>query len=184
MSIFNIFKKTKTSGTAMIIDIREDVPDFLAYIRQRVEQHMASSQPSELVGVITFGFEIGQGNMAWLDFDTRSNAAPDGKWTVRVGKTPRLDRPKWPVFYKIPKGKPVFFIDLQGRKVEVLCAENTDELVAAIVGDAMKQALLKARAEGFFNLLPKVPKCPMFVEHMERFYSWPTCNDHSGENLL
>jgi len=168
----------------MIIDIREDVPDFLQYIRQRVGQQMANHQPSELVGVITFGFEIGQGNMTWLDFDTRANAAPDGKWTVRVGKTPRLDRPKWPVFHQIPAGEPVFFIDLQGRKVEVLCAENTDELVATIVGDAMKQALLKARADGVFNQLPKVSQCPMFVEHMEGFYSWPTCHDQSGENLL
>lgn len=170
----------------MIIDIREDAEDFLAYIRHRVGQHMASSQSSELVGVINFGFEIGQGNMAWLMFDTRLNATPDGTWTLpkNIEKTPRLDRPKWPVFANLPDDKPVFFIDLQGRKVEVLSAENTDELVAIIVGDAMKQALLRARDEGLFNQLPKVAKCPMFVEHMEGFYSWPTCHDHSGENLL
>ena len=28
----------------MIIDIRKDVPDFLAYIRQRVKEHLAISQ--------------------------------------------------------------------------------------------------------------------------------------------
>ena len=170
----------------MIIDIREEVADFLAYIRQRVAQHLASPQAAEPVGVIQFGFEIGQGNMAWLQFDTRPDATPDGTWSLpkNLEKTPRLDRPKWPVFADIPDGQPVFFIDVQGRKVEVLSAANTDEVVATIVGEAMKQALLQARAEGVFKPLPRVERCPMFVEHMEGFYSWPTCHDHSGENLL
>jgi len=47
----------------MIIDIRNDVPDFLGYVRQRVEQHMASSKPSDRVSRIECGFEIGQENM-------------------------------------------------------------------------------------------------------------------------
>lgn len=47
----------------MIVDIRKDIPDFLAYIRGRVAQHVAESKKSKGADPITridFGFEFGQ----------------------------------------------------------------------------------------------------------------------------
>lgn len=53
----------------MIIDIRKDVPDFLAYIKRRVAQQVAAAknqQRPKRVRRIDFGFEFGQGNELWL----------------------------------------------------------------------------------------------------------------------
>jgi hypothetical protein len=64
----------------MIVDIRDDVPDFLAYIRRRVAEHVAASKKLKrprLVTQIDFGFEFGQGNELWLVFDTRPDAKPE-----------------------------------------------------------------------------------------------------------
>lgn len=169
----------------MIIDIRNDVPDFLAYVHQRVEQHMASSKPSDRVSRIECGFEIGQGNDVWLDFDTRLNPEPDGAWTRQIGKIPMLKRPKWPIWEAMPEGEQVFFIDLHGQKVEVATAENTDELICTIVGDALKHTLLTARDIGLFKALPKADKCEIGVtDVMSGYYGWPAYQDRGKENMV
>jgi hypothetical protein len=168
----------------MVIDIRNDVPDFLAYVCQRVEQHMANSEPSDRISQIIFGFEIGQGNDVWLHFDTRPNPEPDGAWTRQIGKIPVLKRPKWPTWESLPEGEQVIFIDLQGQQVEVTTAENTDELICTIVGDALKHVLLTARDSGLFKSLPKSDRCEMGVmDVMSGYYGWPAYQDRGKENM-
>jgi hypothetical protein len=170
---------------SMVIDIRDEVPDFLDYIRRRVAQQLAISKKQkkpEPVSQIDFGFEFGQGNELWLVFDTRLDAKPDGEWTLQVGKIPALKRPKWPIWHRLPEGAQVFFIDLKGKKVNVM--KDPDNLICNIVGEAMKHALLAAREEGVFEPLPKARKCEMGVENMEGFYGWPAYKDRGKKNLV
>jgi hypothetical protein len=169
----------------MLIDIRKDVPDFLAYIRQRVKEHLAISQKQKKPKPVTridFGFEFGQGNWTVLVFDTREDAEPDGEWTTQIKKGTILKRPKWPVWHKLPEGEQVFFIDVKGRKVNVM--KNPDEQICKIVGDAMTDALLTARDEGVFKPLVKSKKCEMGVENMEGYYGWPAYENRGKKNMV
>jgi hypothetical protein len=66
----------------MIIDIRDDVPDFLQYVQLRVNKQVESlkKRPTPaLISRIDFGFEFGQANWVALVFDTRENVEPDGE---------------------------------------------------------------------------------------------------------
>ena len=169
----------------MIVDIRKDVPDFMAYIRQRVAEQAVAPKKSgapDRVSRIDFGFEFGQGNELWLVFDTRPDAEPDGEWTLQVSNVPSLKRPDWPVWHELPEDEAVHFIDLGGSEVDVM--ENPDEMICEIVGEAMKHALVLARDEGVFDALPKAERCEMGVENMEGFYGWPMYEDRGRENLV
>lgn len=169
----------------MIIDIRKDVPDFLAYIRRRVAEHVAASKKlkkPKLVTRIDFGFEFGQGNELWLVFDTRPDAEPDGEWTLQVGKVAALARPKWPIWHELPDEEVVFFIDLKGEKVNVM--KSPDKKICKIVGEAMKHALMEAREAGEFARLPKAERCEIGVENMEGYYGWPKYEDRGKKNLV
>jgi hypothetical protein len=169
----------------MIVDIRNDIPDFLDYIRRRVAAHVAAAKKlkrPKKVGRIDFGFEFGQGNELWLIFDTRSDAEPDGQWTTQVGMVKSLKRPDWPIWHELPESEIVYFIDADGKKINVM--NNPDKTICKIVGDAMKRALLAARESGLFEKLPKAPRCEMGVENMEGFYGWPKYEERGKENLV
>ncbi len=169
----------------MIIDIREEVPAFLDYLRQRVEQQVAHTKTLKrprLIRRIDFGFEFGQGNELWLVFDTRPDAGPDGEWTVQVQKVPALKRPNWPIWADLPKGEVVNFINLQGETVNVM--RSPDKKICKIVGEAMKHAMLTARDQGIFEPLSRAERCELGVENMEGFYGWPHFEDRGKENLL
>jgi hypothetical protein len=169
----------------MIIDIRKDVPDFLAYIKRRVAQQVAAEKNQKRrkrVKRIDFGFEFGQGNELWLVFDTRADAQPDGEWTGQIEKIKGLKRPKWPLWEDLPDGEQVFFLDLKGKKVNVM--RNPDEKICKIVGEAMKHALLTARDQGLFKPLLIAEKCELGVENMEGYYGWPKYEDREKENLV
>ncbi len=169
----------------MIVDIRDDVPDFSAYIRRRVAEQVAASKKLKKPRPVTridFCFEFGQGNELWLVFDTRPDAEPDGEWTVQVDKVAALKRPKWPIWHELPDGEVVFFIDLNGAKVNVM--KSPDKKICKIVGKAMKHALIAARDAGVFKQLPKAEHCEMGVENMEGYYGWPKFKDRGKENLV
>jgi hypothetical protein len=169
----------------MLIDIRDDVPDFLDYIKQRVAQHLENSgklKKPKRVSQIDFGFEFGQGNELWLVFDTRPDASPDGQWTCQVSKVTALKRPKWPIWADLPDGEQVLFVNLEGETVNVM--KSPDKKICKIVGEAMKHALLTARDQGLFQPLLKAERCEMGVENMEGYYRWPKFKDRGKENLV
>jgi hypothetical protein len=147
----------------MVIDIRDDLPDLLDYVRRRVGEHLTSSpsRPSaEPVRIIQFGFEFGQANWVALAFDTRPDAEPDGEWSDGVER---------------------FLIDLKGKQIDVM--PSPDELICGIVGDALKHVLLTAREQGVFTPLPKADRCELGVENLEGHYGWPAYDDRGRENL-
>jgi hypothetical protein len=169
---------------AMIVDIREDLPDFIAYIRERVTKQVEAFKKlkkPKFVTQIDFGFEFGQGNELWLVFDTRPDPQPDGEWTGQLDKVKALKRPKWPLWEELPDDEAVFFIDLTGKKVNV--TKDPDTKAGKIIGEAMKHALIAARDEGVFQQLPKAEGCQMGVENMEGHYGWPKYKDRGKENL-
>ena len=168
----------------MIVDIREDIPDFLEYVRKRVEEHVAKAKKAKKpapVKIIEFGFEFGQANWVALVFDTRKNAEPDGEWSSGIEKI-LLERPKWPIWRELPDNAKVHFINLAGKKINVM--DDPDNLVCSIIGDALKHVLLTAKNRGMFKSLPRAEKCKLGVENLEGYYGWPIYEDRGKENLL
>jgi hypothetical protein len=165
----------------MIVDIREDLRDFRKYVLRRVKQHIKASKRPLPIRRIDFGFEFGQSNWVALVFDTREDAEPDGEWSSWIDDI-LLTRPKWPIWHELPMDEQVFFIDLKGKKVNVM--KDPDTLICTIVGDALKHVLITARDEGLFQPLLKAEKCELGVENLEGFYGWPLYEDRGKENLL
>jgi hypothetical protein len=64
-----------------------------------------------------------------------------------------LENPHWPIWHKLPETEQVSFINLAGKKINVM--KDPDNLICKIVGDALKHILITARDEGFFRSLPK-----------------------------
>ena len=132
----------------MIVDIRDDVPELLEYVRRRVDEHLTTAaKVKDLppVKIIEFGFEFGQANWVALVFDTRPNAERDGEWTCEIDDV-MLPRPRWPIWHELPEDAHVYFIDIAGKKVDVM--GNPDEIICNIVGEAIKHMLLTARVAG------------------------------------
>lgn len=167
----------------MIVDLREEVPELLEYVKRRVDEHLAKAQSKKLkpVKMIEFGFELGQDNWVALVFDTRPDAEPDGEWSSGINKI-LLRRSKWPKWHKLPDDAKVFFINLSGKKVDV--SDDGDEDSCDIVGEALKQVLLTSRKQGVFDKLPKADRCELGVEHLEGCYGWPDYEDRGKENLV
>jgi len=164
----------------MIVDIRDDIPDFLSYVRTRVKAQ-AAKKKSPPVSAIQFGFEFGQANWVALVFDTREKFQSDGSWTTQFENI-LLERPKWPIWHKLPDDEQVHFIDIVGERKNVMA--DPDNLICPIVGDCLKQVLITARDEGLFTPLNVAKRCELMVENLEGYYGWPV-NDYRGkENLL
>jgi hypothetical protein len=145
---------------------------------------LAESKPHkqpELVRRIDFGFEFGQANWVALVFDTRENAEPDGEWSMNIDEI-LLNRPKWPIWHKLPDEEHVYFIDLTGKKVDVM--GNPDEMICGIVGEALRHVLLTARDQGIFKPLSKAERCELGVENLEGYFGWPKHEDRGRENLV
>ena len=167
----------------MVIDIRKDVPEFEKYVARRVSEHVAASKKHKkmkAVARIDFGFEFGQANWVALVFDTRKDAEPDGEWSRGINKI-LLKRPKWPIWHKLHDDAIVEFIDLKGKKVNVM--KNPDEMICKIVGDTLKHVLITARDKGIFKPLLKTEKCELGVENLEGYYGWPAYEKRGRENL-
>jgi len=177
--------KTQLVTGTLTVDIREEIPELLAYVRLRVSQHVEASarrkKPAQ-VRMIEFGFEFGQANWLALVFDTRENAEPDGEWSRLLTKKVLLSRPKWPIWHKLDDEARVYFVDLHGKKINV--TSNPDKLVCTIIGEALKHVLLRSRREGVFKPVARAPRCELGVENLEGFYGWPRYEDRGKENLV
>ena len=165
----------------MIIDIRDDLPEFRQYVLHRIEQHLDGAEKGSEVRQIDFGFEFGQDNWVALVFDTREDAEPDGEWINMIDEADYLRRPKWPIWADLPEDEQVSFINIAGKKINVM--KDPDNLICTIVGDALKQTLIAARDEGLFQALPKAKGCELGVENLEGCYGWPSYEDRGKENL-
>lgn len=169
----------------MIIDIREEVPDLLKYVRRRVDEHVAKAakvKNLQPVTLATFGFEFGQSNWVALVFDTRPDAEPDGEWTLLDLDEVLIKRPKWPIWHELPEDEIVYFINLAGQKINIM--EDPDDITCNIIGEAMKHVMLTARDEGVFDKLPKADHCEIGVENLEGYYDWPEYDERGHDNLV
>jgi hypothetical protein len=157
----------------MTVDIRDDIPEVLAYVRRRVAEQAANAA-NRPVTMITLGFEFGNENWVALAFDTRPNPEPDGRWTVHVAKFLKR-RPRWPNWGEKPQGERVIFKSVTGEEVDI--TDTPDDLGCKVIGDAMREVLLTARREGVFETLAKADHCELEVENFGGYFGWLASKD-------
>jgi hypothetical protein len=166
------------------LDLRRDFADIYAFVADRVRSFDPATNdgPGE-VGPITridVGFGLYQSGWVCLVFDTRPGAEPDGEWNEYIEETV-LERPRWAKAYDAVEAGPLALVLPNGTRRE-LPVGATDQLVAAL-GDMLRGALLKARADGVFAGLPKAAHCELGVEEQEGSYGWPAYEERGKENL-
>ncbi len=125
------------------------------YVLRRISEHPID-QP---VKYIEFGYEASQGGLFCLFLDTRTDAGPDGTWTIRLEGN-SIDMPDWP--------------KLSERIGDTFCVE---------LGETIRNLAIEMRDQGGFDDLPKAAGCEFGVEEMHGIYGWPAWEDRRKENL-
>ena len=166
------------------LDLRKDFAEFYAFVADRVRSWDRASNdgPGEggTVARVDVGFGLDEPAWVCLVFDTRSDAEPDGEWNGHIQGND-LERPQWAeAFDAACDGEALTLILPDGARLAPV--EDGDELVAA-VGDMLKAVLLKARADGLFEALPRAPRCELGVEEQNGGYGWPVYDERGRENL-
>lgn len=166
------------------LDLRQDFADIERFIAERVGAFDPASNdgPGEgqRVARIDLGYQFEQAGWVALVFDTRADAEPDGSWNAHIAGN-LLKRPRWLAAAGSNEEEPVAFVLPDGTKREV--PSGKAEEFAAILGDLLRDVLLKARADGVFAALPKAPRCELGVEEHDGAYGWPVDEERGRENL-
>ena len=167
----------------MRLDLQRDFAEIYAHLADRAQRFDPSG--SNVLGdpgpvkSVEVGFEYSQAGWLVVVFDTRPNAEPDGEWTSLIEGN-ELERPHW-----LEAGE----ANIDHEPITVIRPDGTEEELpsgtelAEIIGEVVKAALLKARADGAFAALPKAPGCELGVEHFSGAYGWPIYEDRGKENV-
>jgi hypothetical protein len=179
----------------MLLDLRKDYEDIYSYLVRRVHAFDPSKKkgPGDAnapISQIELGYQCDQAGWVALVFDTRPKAEPDGHWQSYIAAN-IFERPHWQEAFELLETKAVDFVLLDGSKHNIPPygedGENEDydeEEHVAIFGELLKSVLLKARAEGLFDLLPKATECHLGVEEHDGRYGWPHYEDRGKEDLV
>jgi len=166
----------------MRLDLRRDFADIYAHLADRVRGFdlaggnvLGDPGPIKMIEV---GFEYSQDGWLVVVFDTRPNAEPDGEW-ISLIEGNEMERPQWLAAGEAHMDGPITVIQLDGT--EAVLRSGTE--LAEILGEVVKAAVLKARADGIFAGLPKAPGCELGVEHFSGYYGWPAYEDRGQDNL-
>ncbi len=159
------------------IDLKEDSQRVLEHIVKRIEdfgkgEHTGPGKNTDPVVHITIGFQFDQAGWIAFVLDTRPNGSPDGEWTTWISQNV-LEFDHW--FSLLDEldedGTPLHVMFPDGSK-QVMKEYNGQE-IAWLIGEMLKNVLLKAKEEGVFSQLYLTKKCTMGVEELCGAYGWP-----------
>jgi hypothetical protein len=164
------------------LDLRRDFSEIYDHLTDRVRNFNPSGgnvlgEPGP-VQAIEVGFEYAQAGWLVVVFDTRPNAEPDGEWTSLIDGN-MLERRHWLEAGEAQMEGPINVVQFDGTEAKL--PSGTE--MAEILGELVKSAVLKARADGVFAGLPKAPGCELSVEHFGGTYGWPMYEERGQDNL-
>lgn len=167
------------------LDLRKDFAEILAYVADRVRSFdpKANDGPgkSKTVRRIDVGYQCDQAGWVALIFDTRPKAEPDGRWTLHIREGNTLDRPGWLAAFESLEDGPMVVVLPDGAERKL--RKGGFEKLTTILGDLLKGVLLKAKADGIIDGLPKARRCELAVEEQSGGYGWPIYEERGRENL-
>ncbi len=168
------------------LDLRKDFAEILAYVADRVRTFDPKSNDGpgkgkgKLVKFIEVGYQCDQSGWVALIFDTRPDAEPDGEWNAHIeGNT--LDRPDWLSAFEGLEGGPLVVVLPDGKERKL--RKGSFDKLTTILGELLRDVLLKAKADGILARLPKAPGCEVGVEEHDGAYGWPVYEERGRENL-
>ena len=166
------------------LDLRKDFADILTFISKRVRSFKIETNdgPGEgkVVTRIDIGYQCDQAGWVALVFDTRPRAKPDGEWNAHIAGNV-LQRPKWLAAMEANGEQPIRVVMPDGIERD-LPPESFDELTT-ILGELLRDVVLKARNDGMFESLPKARRCELGVEEHDGNYGWPVYAQRGRDNL-
>jgi hypothetical protein len=164
------------------LDLRRDFAEIYAHLVDRVRTFDSASNDGPgkpgPVKMIQVGYEYSQSAWVVVVFDTRPDAEPDGEWNSHIEGN-ELERPDWLAAGEANMKAGITLVRPDGTEVKL--PKNTE--LAEPLGELVKAVLLKARADGVFDKLPKAAGCELAVEHHEGAYGWPMYEARGRENL-
>lgn len=167
------------------LNLQNDFADVLAYISQRASNYDPNTNKGPgttgQIRRIDLGFGFEQSGWVALVFDTRPDAEPDGTWQDYI-EANWVEREHWPAAVTANLNRELKVVLWNGR-VEQL-AKGEWERLPELLGEMLKEALLKASRDGIFAGLPRSSVCELGVEEYEGHYGWPMYEDRKKENLV
>jgi hypothetical protein len=164
------------------LDLRRDFVEIYAHLADRVRNFdpaigdgLGGPGPVKMVEV---GYEYSQGGWVVVVLDTRPDAGPDGEWTLRIEGN-KFERPHWLEAGETNMDGPITLVQLEGS--EIVLPPGTE--LAEPLGELLKAVVLKSRADGVFQRLPKTTSCELGVEHFSGAYGWPHYETRGQDNL-
>jgi hypothetical protein len=170
----------------MKLDLRKDFDDIYAHVVNRVQTFDPSTNAgpgdgTSPIAMIEFGFQCEQDGWVALVFDTRPDAEPDGEWNSFIDEN-LFERRHWQEALMALETESVDVILPDGGKRKITGETEFEEFVA-LFGELLKGVLIKARADGVFNSMPKAKKCHLGVEEQEGCFGWPAYEDRGTDDL-
>jgi hypothetical protein len=150
------------------LDLQKDFADIYGCLVRRVSTFDSSTRNGPgRVGHITridVGFGFDQSGYVALIFDTRPSAEPDGEWNDYVEGN-ALEMPHWPEARNANENHALKLVLSDG--VEQKLQSGSCDALAKLLGEMLRGVLLKARANGAFDSLPRAKRCELGVEEQD-----------------
>jgi hypothetical protein len=167
------------------LDLRNDFAEILAFVTDRVRSFDPSTNDGpgkgRRVTRVDVGYQCDQAGWLALIFDTRPKAEPDGEWNSHIeGNT--LERPDWLAAFEALENGPLVVVLPDGKERKL--RRGSFDKLTTVLGELIKDVLLKARADGIFEGLPKAPRCELGVEEHDGAYGWPVYEERGKDNLV
>jgi hypothetical protein len=140
----------------MTLNLRDDLAAIRTYLVKRVALQAANR---EAVSCIEFGYQVSQGGLLLLDFDTRHPRPLDNRWTSRMGQG--LELPHWVSAAEALEMKGGTLI-MPAGETRTVDAGSFEEL-AQLFGEAVLEVAFDALADGTFRPLNLRDDCELMV---------------------
>jgi hypothetical protein len=157
----------------MKLDLKSDVTALLGYINSRVKDYpiYVNSGPGKddaRITQITLGYQFDQAGWVAMVFDTRPKAKCDGEWNSYIEDT-HIEFSHWP---KHAMSGKKLSITLPDGSTETVATSASEEEIAAIFGEALKDVLVNACTKKVFAVLPIAKTCLLTVEEHDGRWGW------------
>lgn len=170
----------------MTIDFRDEERDLRELLTDNVRRRATSYVPgrSRPITAVEVGYEFDQRGWLFVYFDTRATHGRDGEWTRflddKHSRRGFLERPHWHAAFMTLE--PVTVVLTDGTEESL--GEVTAPAFAEILGEFVRDVVLRLKDEGIFDPLPKSDGCQLDIEDFNGRWVWPEFYDLGKLNLL
>ncbi len=172
----------------MKVNLQEDFEAIFKHVQQRVGDfpvyvNAGPGEDDDPISKITLGYQFDQAGWVALVFDTRPNAEPDGTWQSYIEDN-AIEFDHWYEAFNdlMENSSPIELTHVDGKQQTV--ADTDEESLAKILGEMLRDVLIKARENGEFSKLPLAERCIMGVEEHDGYYGWPDYEHRVKEGFV